>query len=78
MIVGNFLNTFFCFSILAILSMTVTYIAQIRGKLTQLVKENLDLLDKMHEGLIVILEKDKSLQFASQPAVRLLKSLPFK
>ena len=45
--------------------MIVTYIAQIRGKMSLLMKENLNLLNKMHEGIIVVSEKDKSLQFAS-------------
>ena len=35
--------------------------------------ENLNLFDKMHEGLIVLSEKERSLQFASQPAIRLVK-----
>ena len=30
----------------------------------------------MHEGLIVIREKDLSLQFASRPAIAVLKLLP--
>ena len=53
--------------------MTVTYIAQIRGKMNKLMIENLNLFNKMNEGIIVVSEKDKSLKFASQPAIRLLK-----
>ena len=45
--------------------MVVTYIAQIRGKMSQLLIENLNLLNKMHEGIIVVSEKDQSLKFAS-------------
>ena len=56
-----------------VLSMTITYIAQIRGKMNELMIENLNLFNKMNEGLIVVSEKDKSLKFASQPAIRLLK-----
>ena len=41
--------------------MVVTYIAQIRGKMSQLLIENLSLLNKMHEGIIVVSEKDQSL-----------------
>lgn len=41
--------------------MVVTYIAQIRGKMSQLLIENLNLLNKMHEGIIVVSEKDQSL-----------------
>ena len=41
--------------------MVVTYIAQIRGKMSQLLIENLNLLNKMHEGIILVSEKDQSL-----------------
>ena len=54
--------------------MLLTYIAQIRGKTAYLVIENLNLLDKMHEGLIVVSKSDLSLKFASRPAVRLFNS----
>ena len=30
------------------------------------------MLNQMHEGLVVVSEKDKSLQFASKPAMKLL------
>ena len=58
---------------ITLLGMLVTYIAQIKGKMNQLMIENLNLLDKMHEGLIVVSEKERNLKFASNPAVRLLK-----
>ena len=35
--------------------------------------ENVNLLDKMHEGLIVLSQADMSLRFANRPAVQLLK-----
>ena len=54
--------------------MLLTYIAQIRGRMAYLVVENLNLLDKMHEGLIVVSKADLTLKFASKPAVRLFKS----
>ena len=76
MIFGKMLNGLFCFAILTILSMIVTYIAMIRGRMSKLIVENLNLLDKMHEGLIVLSESDKSIQLASKPAVYLLKQLP--
>jgi len=58
---------------ITLLGMLVTYIALIKGKMNQLMIENLNLLDKMHEGLIVVSEKDRDLKFASNPAIRLLK-----
>jgi len=71
-VIGKLLNSIVLFGIVAIAGMVVTYIAQIRGKMSQLLNENLNLLNKMHEGIVVVSEKDRSLQFASLPAVRLL------
>lgn len=56
--------------------MLLAYVARIRGKLSYLVIENMNLLNKMSEGLIVLSESDLYLQFASMPAVRLMKQLP--
>ena len=58
---------------ITLIGMLVTYIAHIKGKMNQLMVENLNLLDRMHEGLIVVSEKDRNLKFASDPAIRLLK-----
>ena len=74
MVLGKVLNAFFLFIILTILSMLVTYIAQIRSKVNHLIVENLNLLDRMHEGLIVLSEADMKLTFASKPAVQILKA----
>jgi len=41
--------------------------------MNKLIIENLSLLDKMHEGLIVLSEKERAIQFASNPAIFLLK-----
>ena len=76
MVLGKLMNGFFCFTILTILNMLLMYIAQIRSKLAQLIFENLNLLDGMHEGLIVLSESDKELQLASRPAIRLIQQLP--
>ena len=53
--------------------MIITYIAHLRGRVVKIVEENLLLIDRMHEGLIVMTEHDKTLQFATKPAVNLLK-----
>ena len=74
MVVGKILNALFLFIILTILSMLVTYIAQIRSKVNRLIVENLNLLDRMHEGVIVLSEADMKLTFASKPAFQLLKA----
>ena len=76
LVIGKLLNSIVLFGIVAIAGMVVTYIAQIRGKMSQLLNENLNLLNKMHEGIVVVSEKDRSLQFASLPAVRLLNQQP--
>ena len=57
------------------ISMLINYIVLIRGKMEILIEENLNLLDNMNEGIIVVSEKDRKLQFASKPAVCLLKQL---
>ena len=69
LVLANLLNTFFCFTILTVFNMLLTYIAVIRSKLAQLIVENLNLLDRMHEGLIVMSETQKELQLASKPAI---------
>ena len=61
MVFAKILNALFCFTILTIISMLVTYIAMLRSKMNQLMKENLNLLDKMHEGLVVLSQVDMSL-----------------
>ena len=73
MILLKFLGAFFCFTILTVLSMLITYIAQIRSKMSQLMAENLNLLNRMHEGLVIVSENDLKLTFASKPAIELLK-----
>ena len=42
----------------------------------ELMKENLNLLNKMHEGLIVLSEKDDSLQVVNKPALSLFNKIP--
>ena len=59
-----FENLFACIVTLVtttLLSMILTYIAQIRGRMVKLIAENLNLLDRMNEGLIVISAEDYSL-----------------
>lgn len=63
--IGKLLNSMVLFGIASIAGMAVTYIAQIRGKMSQILNENLNLLNKMHEGIVVVSEKDRILQFAS-------------
>ena len=55
------------------MGMLITYIVRIRGKMSFLFFENINLLNKMNEGLIVIDESDRSLKFANVPAVQLIK-----
>ena len=62
---GKVSNLVQCILLLVIISLTITYIARIRFRLTRLMQENLNLLDKMHEGLIVVAEDDFCLEFAS-------------
>lgn len=61
------------FIILTCINMVFTYVLQTRGRMYQLTVENLHLMDRMHEGLIVLTENDRRISFASMPAVRLLQ-----
>ena len=70
---GKLFNSLFCFVFITIIAMLFTYVAMIRGKMSNLILENLNLLDKMHEGLIVLSQDCKVIQLASKPAVYLLK-----
>ena len=69
---------FTAFVFLTTVSMLITYIARIRGKLNYQAIENVNLLNKMHEGLIVLSESDLSLKFANLPAVQQIKQMPSK
>ena len=74
MLIGKILNAIMLFIILTILSMLITYVASIRSKINHLIQENLSLLDRMHEGLLVLSENNMQLRFASKPAIQLLNS----
>ena len=54
----------------------IVYIVRIRGKMGYLIIENLNLLNKMNEGLIVVDDSDFELKIASIPAIKLLKQQP--
>ena len=67
------LNAILICAICMFMTMLLTYIAQKKGQLNAIMIENLNLFDKMNEGLVVISQKDKSIKFASKPAISLLK-----
>lgn len=70
---GAILQAISIFLIGTILGMCITYIAILKGRIVQLMAENVKLLDKMHEGLVVLQKEDLGLQFASAPAISLMK-----
>ena len=67
---------FVCYVILSIYSMIGAYIAQLRVQVGKITHENLGLLDRMYEGLLVLNESDRSPEFASKPVIKILKSVP--
>ena len=73
MISGKILEVVICFFMMNGLNICFMYIVQTRSKLSHLIKENLNLLDKMHEGLIVLSSGDMEFKLASRPAVRLIQ-----
>ena len=52
--------------------MFIMHLVQTNGRLSRLMLENKNLLDKMHEGLVVVSEEERNLQFASKPAIKML------
>ena len=67
------------FAFLTHITIVLTYIVRVRTHVVLLMEENLSLLNKMHEGLIVVSESNKNfIRFASNPAKRLLKQKPLK
>jgi hypothetical protein len=75
-IIEKILNCFWAFVLITIYGMLLIYIVQIKSQLVDLVKENINLFDRMHEGVVLVSESDQSLQFASNPAVNLLLQEP--
>lgn len=58
-------------------SLTATlflYIAELHGKLHQLILENIRLLNGMHEGLLILSKTDQSILFVNRPVQKLLKN----
>ena len=75
-IIVAFLNPIFATAAITSMGVMLTYIVQIRARLATLVDENLNLLNRMHEGLVMLSRKDRKLFFASTPAITLLNQLP--
>ena len=60
-VVYGLLNVLVVFTICTLLHALITYTATIEARLSELIVENLGLLDGMHEGIIVISGKDESI-----------------
>ena len=50
------------------------YIAELHGKLHQLILENIRLLNGMHEGLLILSKADQSILFINRPVQKLFKN----
>ena len=74
----RFLDVFIVFIFCYFFRMFLVYIAILRGDKDQLMIENMKLIDKMHEGIIVVSEKDHDIKFANKPAISLLKQVEQK
>ena len=72
---SGLLDGVLCFSLLTIMSMLGTYVALLRGRMDRIMTENLGLLNRMYEGLIVLRTEDGKLSFASKPAIKILKGV---
>ena len=71
--VNKIINTIIMTGLLILIATMVTYIAVLKGRLANLVHENIGLLDEMNEGLIVLSKEQLTPVFASKPAIRILK-----
>ena len=71
-VIKTLVNSFLAILFMVIFAMLITYVTTIRSRLTRLIAENLKLLDKMHEGLILIQQDDFEVQFASEPAASII------
>ena len=60
-VVHGLLDVLVVFSVCTLHHALITYIAIIKARLSELIFENLGLLDGMHEGIIVISGKDESI-----------------
>ena len=59
---------------LMIFTVLGAYVAQLRGQMQRIIGENLGLLNRMYEGLLVLRKEDLKPEFASNPAIKILKS----
>ena len=73
--VGRVVNALFGTAIMVLLATIVTYIAVLRGNLANLMSENIKLLDKMNEGMMVLSPLQLKPVFASKPAIKILKQV---
>ena len=69
-------DSLFVFIVCMTLALIITYIKLIRGRMSQLIIENINLLNKMNEGLIVVSEKNEIVKVINKPALSLLKQIP--
>ena len=60
-VIRGLLDVLVVFSVCTLFHAGITYIAMIRARLSELIFENLGLLDGMHEGIIVISGEDESI-----------------
>ena len=56
--------------------MLFTLVVKSIGNMSQFTDENFNLLNRIHDGVIVLGEHDNCLKFANEPAVAIFKQLP--
>ena len=54
LVVFNFLNAFWCFLLILFTAMVFTYVVQIKAELVEIMNENVQLFDKIHEGIVLV------------------------
>ena len=58
--------------VLSLLGIGVIYVKELEGSLDSTNKENVKLLDAMHEGVLIVDRSTKQVLFCNQPAEKLL------
>ena len=71
--VSRIFNAVIATALMVLLATVVTYVAVLRGNLANLMSENIKLLDRMSEGILVLSPLKLKPVFASKPAIKILK-----
>ena len=64
----------FLYVVITVMTFLFLYVRDLHGKMGKLIVENIKLLNRMHEGILIISKKDNSVVFANKPASEFLNN----